>query len=197
MHHDIVGRIRLRPASFSARAFSSRRLLLPSFCSPLFVSTLAALCPRLVDINPGQGGKNVCFGHVRSSAAREDKETERREERGKRRREKARKRASEDVGSTTLVSRSLIFRYCLFSPRLYFSLAASLFLSFSLSPVVLHLSSSIRPSIRPASPALPALALSPARARTIPTKFSHLFSSLGWTVEIVTSERKRQEERER
>jgi len=39
------------------------------YFSVLFVSTLAAFCPRSVDINPGQGGKNVCFGHVRSSAA--------------------------------------------------------------------------------------------------------------------------------
>lgn len=111
--------------------------------SILFVSTLAALCPRSVDINPGQGGKNVCFGHVRSSAAGVRKMQLRKRERGK---QGEREKESEDIGSTTFVSRSLIFRYCLFSIHPCPSYGFSLSLYRALSDSIVLLSVLLRVS---------------------------------------------------
>lgn len=155
-----ASRRRYVPAVFS-RVFVAATPLL----SVLFVSTLAAFCPRSVDINPGQGGKNVCFGHVRSSAAgvRKMRQGERGRE-GERARERRKK--SEDAGSTTFVSRSLIFRVLsVRDPFLSHSLSLSLIL-FSFSR-----------ALSPSSIVLLSVLLGqrfPARFR----RSSHFFSSL-------------------
>lgn len=165
-----------RRCRVSWRSLCTRRFLLcfrrrNSRLSVFFVSTFAALCPRSVDINPGQGGKNVCFGHVRSRRGGSQKDMARSE--------KERENESEDVGSTTFVSRSLIFSVLpVFSTHPYPTLGFSLSLHRALSSSTVLLSVLLRQRF-------------PAQFR----RSSHFFfpSLCGRTVEIQRSEKHEKE----